>query len=152
MAAKGRNRPDPDGTWVAQKYGHAGETNWCGHHVRQLASLQVRHRGMTPKLRTYTPPSQAALVVVALAVDASDASGEETPRRHVGVAGHPEVASGFQIHCSATFPRRSSAFAALAGWVHMMRWVNRSTFSRPAVNSSTAAVAMSAAVVGWGEE
>jgi hypothetical protein len=42
MAAKGRNRPDPDGTWVAQKYGHAGETNWCGHHVRQLASLQVR--------------------------------------------------------------------------------------------------------------
>jgi hypothetical protein len=40
MAAKGRNRPDPDGTWVAQKYGHAGETNWCGHHVRRPASGQ----------------------------------------------------------------------------------------------------------------
>jgi hypothetical protein len=40
MAAKGRIRPDPDGTWVAQKYGHAGETNWCGHHVRRPASGQ----------------------------------------------------------------------------------------------------------------
>jgi hypothetical protein len=38
---------------------------------------------------------------------------------------------------------------ALTGLVHIIRCVNRLTYSTPAVNRATAVVATSATVVGW---